>query len=399
MKKYTLIIGLVCFFFPHHALSRDINLDSIYIKKNSPYHSKLMASKLDAYAVAASRFIVRDVIFADWLNGHEIIYIRELPETNIIGSYHLDRQGHREIARIHGTVTASVLSLDGRYLYLKILTIGKQPVPANSRIVFNVVNGSMKSEKAPFPFLDFTLSPTGGILVESGRGIIEYFPDSESSKVILQKKEYTSLFDGNNPIMLHQAPNKKNSLIISGSGGQYSAFIFSAKNRKKIDDITSATELFWINNNELLYRSGYTGEYSITLYNILKGKKETIISGSLNTNLHAPHHGGPVSLLLNQVITLYTPLDRSLFMTGLEGEDVRFSPDGSHFVSLLYKKLFLSRTESSRIRNRELISNSENLISLYRTINSDSSQWENEYTGQYIGKKIGTYTMFIKSKY
>ena len=69
------------------AQGRDINLDSIYIDANSNLSKRLSTYKVESYEKAGAHFVDRNVIFADWINGSEVVYAKEFSNVNIIYKY------------------------------------------------------------------------------------------------------------------------------------------------------------------------------------------------------------------------------------------------------------------------------------------------------------------------
>ena len=82
--------------------------------------------------------------------------------------------------------------------------------------------------------------------------------------------------------------------------------------------------------------------------------------------------------------------------TGLEGEDISFSPDGNRFVSLYLKKLFLTSVATIRKKNIEMAKIGQRISSLYRQILGSPGDLANEYSSEYVRKKLSAYDRIRK---
>jgi hypothetical protein len=71
IKKISALIALLILNVPLQA--RDIDLDGIYLKKDSILYRQITSAKEKLYENISSLYIDSGVIFADWLNGDEII--------------------------------------------------------------------------------------------------------------------------------------------------------------------------------------------------------------------------------------------------------------------------------------------------------------------------------------
>ena len=168
--------------------ARDINLDSIYINKDSDLSRKLIQYKVETYEKAGSQFVDRNVIFADWISGSEVVYVKEFPRVNIIYKYNRRQRKQYEIARIIGTITYSRASSNGKYLFFKLIEINKMGFPIGKTLMLNIESKQLHPLPGDYPFLDFSLSPGGNsVIYQVKNGIIELYPESKI-KEILEKK-------------------------------------------------------------------------------------------------------------------------------------------------------------------------------------------------------------------
>ncbi len=395
MIKRTIIcpvafVYVLCFFT--EAYSRDIDLDAIYLNSTSPYYSRLLEKKITAYQAVNSQLIDRDVSFASWADGFNIIYIRELPDLNIVCLHNRKTQTRTELLRLGGTITAAKTSLNGRYLYVKRFRNDRNLERSGETIVFEIRSRKANTLESNYPFIDFSLSSSGNeVLYETGKGIVEYFPDTRNKNIILGRNEYSDIISAHSPTIAYMSPNRKKMLLVNGSGGSYAAKIISHGRSYKLHGVSSCSEIFWINNNQVAFRKGNSGNYTVNMHDV-ESQRTTVLGGrSLNTNLQFSCLSKMVSFLQDQVIQLYDVRRNAVFMIGLEGEDLSFSPDGSKFISLYLKKLFLSDINQIKKKNLELVKNSTQIRDLYKNILDSRGDWLNEYTPEYLRKKISVY--------
>ena len=391
-----LILLLSCF----SLSARDIDLDALYLSESSQIYGRLISEKMDAYRRAGSRVIEKDVIFARWINGSEIIYIREFPSVNILYRYNRKSSRHSEIARVTGTIPLAEPGADGRYLYLKRLTIENGPVPGSYLLIININTGGIISRPTNYPFMDFSLSPGGlSFIYESRKGICEEFPESGIVRVLIPGQDYSQIRKARgNPTIAILSPNRQNSLLLNGSGGFYRSLLLSAEEKTPVNGISSAREAYWLNNDSIIYRSGTTGNYGITIQSVQENRKKQLISGSLNTNLCLSRIPGRAAFLYNQMIILYDSGNQMISKTGLEGEDVYFSHDGSHFLSLFHRTLFITHERNLQGKQARLLKTGESILSLYRQARGTGGIHCNEYSENYCRQKIDAYEKFLMMK-
>ena len=374
------------------VIARDINLDNIYIKKNSPNYKRLLNKKMDAYQAVNSRFIDRNVIFAHWLNGFEITYVKELHNTNIIYLYNKKTRKKNEIARLKGAISTVKTSSNEKYIIIKRIILNKRSIPVGETLLLNIISKKFRKIGTVYPFLDFTISPGGNsILYETRKGIAELFPESGIRTILIKKTSYMDIASANAPTIALISPNRKKFVLLNGSGGRYKSKILTEKKSWKLSGVTSAAEIFWISNSRIIYRKGTTGNFSVNIYNLDTRRSKNISGNSLNTNIQYSKYPKIVSFLKDQLINIYDLRKKKKINTGLEGEDIHFSPDGNRFVSILFKKLFLTRTNTISRKTIELKKISAHLARLYKKILKSRKYWANQYSKHYIQRKISAY--------
>jgi hypothetical protein len=372
--------------------ARDINLDAIYINTDSPVYGKLLEKKIEAYQAANSECIDRDVIFAGWGDGTTILYVRELQQLNVVYAYNRSTRKTREIGRINGTITALKQSAGGSHLFIKRLVEVPGSVPRGETMILNVATKKISVLESSYPFLDFSVSPGGNsILYETRAGIVEYSPDSEERRVSFKRSEYADMARPGEPVIAHLSPNGKKTVVVSGSGGSYRSRLTAAGISWTLPGVTSASELYWLDNNQLVYRIGASGNYSVCLYNAVSRRSIVLLENSLNTNIQYSAYPKIVSFLQDQVIRVYDVKTQELVNTCLDGEDTSFSPDGNRFISLYLKKLFITGITSVKKKNTELIKKAKEITAMYQNLLENKNNLSNEYSREYVRKKISAY--------
>lgn len=395
MLRFGKIVFVLSLFCASGAWARDINLDEIYIKKSSDYLKKLAADKLDTYQKVGATFVCRDVIFAQWISGSELLYIREIPasDCNIFYRYHLRKRTSIEICRVYGFITIARMSASSRYLAAKRIVQKNGIIPEGEMIILDVRTGTISVNRSLSPFLDFSFSPDGNSLIfEKAEGIVEYFPQSGFTRVLLRKPGYSDILISKGPSIAWQSPDKTKMLVVNGSGGNYKGMIFSGGKQFPIEGISSSSEIFWLNNQRIVFRKGYAGNYSVIDYNINKKQGIPILKQSFNTNIFFSGHSDIISFLREQIIYLYSITDSRMTNTGLEGEDISFAPGGSMFISLIYKKLFVVNINTVNRRRIELKRSWKSILASYMNLKDQKQEFDNEYSAYYINRKIRVYS-------
>jgi len=376
--------------------ARDVDLDGIYINENSRLYKKIIGKKMEAYQASNSQLIDRGIIFAGWVNGYEIVYIKELSGLNIVYIYHTRKYRRREVWRLSGTVTVMKLSHNGRYLFLKRI-LKENRVPKGETVFLNLKSKKNGILGTDYPFLDFSVTPGGNsLLYEGKKGIIELFPESGIKKLIINKALYSDITNPVLPTIAVLSPNRMKLLIFNGSGGLYRSKVIVNKKSWNLKGITSSSEIFWIDNHRIIYRIGGAGSFSAVLYDTRRKRIKRLVKNSLNTNICYSGYPRIVSFLKEQVIIFFSIRENKFFNSGIEGEDAYFSPDGSRFVSLLHKRLFVTNLHMLKKRKMKIKRVGGQILKLYAELLKNRTDLKNEYSVTYLKRKIALYKEIAK---
>jgi len=388
---------LCLFIFIAVALTgRDIDLDSIYIQNDSPVYKRLISQKTDTYAKAGSQKIDSGVIFARWISGTDIVYIREFQHVNILYFYNYAKSSRRESVRIPGAVVTVVQDPENRYLYIKYIVPDEDADNENHFLTIDLKTEKTKDRIANNLFLDFSVPSQGSsIIFESRDGICEEFTETGLIRLLITPSTYSSIVHDSNPTIALFSPNRSRCLLLNGGGGSYKTMVLGGGHAP--NDISSVQEIFWSGNDSIIYRAGYTGNYSIILETV-RGGRQTLVQQSLNTNLCFSYLSGKVSFLYNQMIIIYDFNNKNTINTGLEGEDVYFAPGGALFVSLFNKNLFLTREKAMLDRKNAIALNATAILQIYKQNIDNDKIMLNEYSKNYFQKKIQAYSSFLDIK-
>ncbi|MBN2403791.1 MAG: hypothetical protein JXN64_15560 [Spirochaetes bacterium] len=395
MEKFLkLILFAACCIFPSALTARDINLDEIYIKKTSAFHKKLALEKLETYQIVDAVFVDRDVIFAVWITGNELIYIKESDSlrTNYIYKFRLRDRKIVELCKVNGVITIARVTHSGRYLVTKRLTQGNGIIPRGETVVVDLTSGKLKTLSSAYAFLDFTVPCEGSsIIMEKGNGIVELSLETNIQRSLIGKNKYKDIIISSTPSMGYLSPDKQKILLLNGSGGNYKAKISGyGSNQIPVKGISSSSEIFWLDNFTFVYRTGYAGNFAVVLRTIRDNKTTTLLRSSYNTNINYSIHSGIISFLKEQIIFYYKRSENNILNTGLEGEDVSFAPNGS-FISILYKKLFIVKSGILQKRHIELKRSWKSIFQMYKAVYNKKDEFENEHSQLFIGRKVELY--------
>jgi len=400
IKKISLTVLLFIILSINVPLqSRDIDLDGIYLEKDSTLYRQITAAKEKLYDNISSLFIDSNVIYAEWSNGDDIIYIKEFAGINVVYRYTRSSRSRDEITRFGGSVTSAFLNRNGNFLYIKTLFYNDDAEARSELITLDLDLKKIQKKNSGYLFLDFTLHPSGnGIVQQTGQGIVKTDPVTGESSLLISRDMFGDLASGGDPVLAFISPDEKKSVLISGNGGSYKTKIVTSSGQSTLNGVSSNTDLQWLDNNRFIYRSGGGGDYSVRVYDLLTGKSKEILSGTMNPDINYSAIPGLVTCLDNQVIMIISRDLKNRIDTGIEGEESYFSPDGRKFTSIYLGKLYVSSLNMVEKYRIEIRRNAEGLIKLYRSAAEDKSVWQSDYTREYLNKKIRQYDRFLKMK-
>ncbi len=384
------------------ASARDINLDGIYLKATSPYQTKLLLGKLDAWFAVGARLLDREVVFAGWMSGAEIAYVKEDAGTgeNLVCVYRVPENRYSVAARVKGDVMHAAVSPSGRYMVMKRLIRRGDIIPEGEIVVVALPGGEQTVLATGNPLPDYTVSPDGNSLyLETEGGIDEYRMTGGARRRVLGRSACPEAFRKTSPTLAFSSPDRGRWVVLSGGGGYYTACLHGPGATRPVRGITSSMELCWLGNTAFAFRSGGVGDHSVVEYRVRDGSTRMVGGGSLNTSISYSPHAGILSWLLDGLIMLYYPAQGRKVTTGLEGEDVFFDPAGSRFTALVGRRLFLADLHSLRSRGIELKRAQEHLLSLYRELSRLPGEGSNEFSREYIGRKIKLYRELLREKH
>ena len=395
IKVFYLILLLFVINVP--LLSRDIDLDSVYLEKSSSLYREITSVKEKLYGRISSLYIDSNVIFAQWYTGDEIVYIKEFPQLNIVYKYNRNSREREEIIRFSGNVTYADLNRTGNIIYAKILFFDDNGDAKSESILINISSREMTKKRSKYLFIDYTMHPTeDSVINESKEGIIKTSLISFDSKLIIPRNKYDDIASGSDPVLAYISHDEKKTAIITGSGGSYKTKIITDQGNQILNGVSSCSEFKWIDNNRFVYMSGGGGNYYVKVYDVTTKKSKELVSATLNPDINFSDKPAIITALENQIITVIPRDLNSRVETGLEGEESYFSPDGRRFTSIYLGKLYVSSLNMIEKYRLDIRRSAEELIRLYEKAADMKSIWISDYSREYINKKIKQYDKFLK---
>lgn len=395
MKK--ILITFLFFLLNVPLPARDIDLDRIYIDPNDTLYSQLTAIKDKTYSDISSLPLDSRVIYAEWANGDDIVYIKEYENVNIAFIYNRAQGRKNEIARFPGTVTSSSLNSTKDSLIAKTLEYTASGTSAFIYFI-NLGKKTVIKKSSPYYFLDYTLLPgSDSILLYAGRGLVRFSPEGGEKELLFTPDRYRELQRSGEAVLAFISPDNRKHLFVTGSGGSYDARLVTSSVSSGVPGISSASDLCWIDNNRFAYCGGSAGEYSVNIYDSSAAKKAVLVSGTLNPDINFSREAGILTYLDNQMIILFTVREFRGKSTGLEGEEVYFSPDGRKFTSIYRGRLYVTSLNMLQKNRIAVRGNAEKILSMYKSAMTKKQVWLNDYSKNYIEKKYKLYENFIRT--
>lgn len=397
-KRRMIFIILLFLAVTCKILSREINVDKIYLKSNSNSLKQLISYKLENYKITNATMINSDVIYSFWIDGNLLLYIREFKNTNLnqIITYSVSARKSNKLCNLQGAIIDADISQNGKYLFIKIINY-KNGKTSAELIVLNVKNNRTHHFKNMTYFKDYSPGPDEKSFVTvTEKGIIKMKIDSAGTSLLLPYKSFSNYLKTNSVILAKVSPNLKNILIISGGGGNYRGILFINKKFKYIiNDISSVSEIFWINNYNIVYRKGTTGYYKTAVFNTISKKTKIISSNSFNTNIIFSKNAQIVTYLEDGMINFYNIRTGKNEKHLLEGEDVRVSNNKNYFTIIFNQTLFICKKSVLKPKRFLLKRNASKILNIYTKALSADNIHSNEYSKTYIRRKIKKYRELI----
>jgi len=378
--------------------ARDINLDAIYINNSQGLLSRLMSLKHNAYQILRSTPVDDNVIFSGWVSGNRLVYVKEYRASgnNEVFEYYPASRKRNKIASVKGAIIFAKSSLNGHYLYLKLIHENKSSL-SGEIVIVNLRDIKIVRKTSNSALLDFTVAYYGdSIFYESSLGIMEFYPDDSSERLVVPLERYRQLMSRNNITLAYVSPLRNRILLVNGGGGSYTGLLLDGLSQKIVEGVSSASEISWLDNKRIVFRSGTLARYTVVEYDSDLQKPSQKSAPSLNTNIAFSPFDCYVAYNLDGIISFYFSRYDDTKSFSIEGEDVFFSPDGHQFLSLFQKRLYLSRYSALQESQIELKRNSAEILSLYRRIGNSEGNLLNDYSDEYIKRKILIYEMVTR---
>jgi len=375
--------------------ARDISLDSIYLKK-SPLFFQLQNLKFKFYKIAGSSLVDKNVIFAKWINGNQIVFLKEFSSFTELYIFNRKSLRKQRIAFVKGFVSGLWVSASGRYFILKSVFWESLEKLSGLIYIYDSMNKRFFSIKNSSIYNNFFVSLTeDSIYLYKKHSIFLYNLNLKKERIIFSREFLEKVFKRKlKNVVYKPSPNGKYFLLLNGEAGYYQTYI-STNYSLFLKGSTSLSEIFWLNNKQIVYRVGGPGFYSVRLKNIKTGKIRVLSSNSFNTNISFSTRSSILSFLNNGLISVYRITSGKISNLLIEGEDCFFSADGSRFITLFNSNLFLSNYYETKKCVVDLTNNIKKLSIVYKKIKS-KKLYKNRFSKKYILQKIEFYKSIVK---
>lgn len=379
--------------------ARDVSLDKIYLKSGSPYIERLAEAKVNSLNAVSARKIDSNVAFCGWSTASALLYVKDEETSFKVYEYYLTSGTRRFIAGGRGAVVHAVVPPNGKYVFVKSLVrVNNSVIPQGLFSVVSVRTQEVKEYSARSQFIDFAATAFGTSYVrEDQKGISENFPESGSRKTILPRGSYLPAIDADQAVVPFLSPDASTVAVLNGGGGRYKAMFFrDGVSIGGMSGINTASEFIWIDSKTIAYRTGSPGNYYPALYSLQTGKSAIVGKKTMNTNISYSPVNGILSYLIDGCMSFYHIGNNVSETYPVEGEDVLFSPNGNLFCSLSGGILYVMQMELLKSRNIELRRAASKLEEIYQTVLSDKSAHENDFSREYLERKVKLYKEFSR---
>ncbi len=378
---------LLSFYLSMPLYARGIPLDSVYLATSSAEYQKLFFTRLDYYQSVGAQFIDSGIAFSGWLNGKDVIYIKEAGSTNTIIIANFITRKKIILYQFKGTVISARISGNGVYIAIKYFTTDKIPQPV--LLLYDIAKKKFKIFNTASAGIDYSYSYTGNaFFYKKNKCIIEVMGDSYREKEILCS-ENAPQWDENSVLYEHIG----HRLFISGSSGNYDVYMSTSQSFKKIFTAITPAEIF-IADTKAFYTGGFPGNYTVNIYSLHSGKTQQLLSGSFNPSLHVV--GNTAICLNNAFITVYDNSHNKLLPTTFESDEAIISPDQFSIASTVYNRLFIIPLSKVLVLDPQAKRYLTTLESQYAALTQKSAIHSSPYSVTYIKQKKATITSLLK---
>ncbi len=380
-------IILLCFALRLPLYARGIPLDSVYINTSSAEYHTLFFTRLDYYQSIGAQFIDSGIAYAAWLNGKEVIYIKETGTNNSVIVANITTRKKITVYQFKGTVISARTAGNGLYIAIKYFSTDTIPQPV--LMLYDIKKKKSKILNTASAGIDYSFSHDGNLFYyRNNNCIIEIMCDSYREKEILCK-EKAPQWDENTVICDYSI----HRLFLSGTSGNYDVYMHINQSWKKLFTAITPAEIF-VADTTAFYTGGFPGGYTVSLYSLHTGKTQKILSGSFNPSLHMTAH--TAIFLNNAFITLFDNSKNKLTPTTVESDEALISPDLFSIASTLYSRLFILPITKVSVLEPQGKRYLATLNSQYTAIAQKRSIHSSPYSATYIQQKKATIASLLK---
>lgn len=383
---------LLCVFLFSFVSAREINPDSIYFRQNSKSFLTLTNAKLDLYRYAGAFEADSDVAFFGWISPSKLFYVKESdnPLYFVCIEYDVSKRSKRELFRYNGIVQSAKASQDGRFIAVKRMTREGYRKFTTEIIIRDLQKNVSDILYPKNPFSEFSFDNSSNLIYEKN-GILEYNPFMRKERIILKKEKYSPGQNGS--VSAYLSPSAAFLFLLAGGGGSYKASIYkNGSLYAEVEGVTSASEAGWLNENEVFFRRGGIGNYSLCAFSHSSRTYRNISPSSYNTA--SVFSRERVSFSVNGSAGYFDSLSSAVRMLPLDGEELSFSHDKNRFGVLFAKRLFITEISDVSTSEYRLKKMMMEISGIYKKTLEAESDWENSYASDYIKKKIEIYNTY-----
>ncbi len=367
------------------AMGRDVDLDAIYLKKNSGSYRKIIALKEKSFSITKARLLDNNIVFSHWIDNDSLIYIREQGTLSYLLRRSLKRKKAYNVLFIPGIISFARYSKPDRTMFIKYYNPN---LMENKILIYELDSNKEYIVDSEFHGLDFSIKYGSGKIVIFDRS---QFVNYDYARGRLSPIEFLPTLWGDEKSVLFPSPNGKKFLKINGEGGIYNAILYSKGKKVRINFISSAMDIRWLNNRYFLARKGNSGNYSIVQYDTETNTVTPISKGTMNPGLTFSRGINTITWLTDQVINIQNQEDRKTINLFIEGEEGKLSPNGRKFSIIYLGHLYVLKYNELLKKRFFLRRNSCKLKTEYEKALKDSESFENQYSRTYLMRKKELY--------